>query len=110
MLFDSYVYFLTDDHGHVKIGKSNDMTQRLKELQTGNPYKLRILLTIGMNSETEAFMLEEELHRKFAKARLEGEWFKAEPVAEFLAQDVININHFTFCGRGSDFKLNPHEE
>lgn len=103
-MFGSYVYFLTDDHGHIKIGKTNDMLTRMKELQTGNPYKLRILLTVGMRNEQEAFELEQTLHKEFRKARMEGEWFHAEPIVEFLSQDKIEVKNFTFFGRGPEFR------
>lgn len=96
----SYVYFITDDHGHVKIGKANDVAVRMFELQTGNPYKLRILLSIPLPSEKEAFRLEQLLHQKFARERMEGEWFNAESVLKFLSQDTCEIAEYSFLGRG----------
>lgn len=86
-----WVYFITDDRGHVKIGKTNDVRCRLSELQTGNPYKLRVLLTIPTATESQAFALETALHRKFAKDRMEGEWFSDTHIQELLKEDDWDI-------------------
>ena len=94
----SYVYFITDNHGHIKIGKTDDTYKRLKELQTGNPYKLSILLTIMMTSVNDAFSLEQELHQLFKDYRLEGEWFEAEPVFKVIDTDIVKLNKFQFGG------------
>ena len=94
----SYVYFFTDNHGHIKIGKADSVIERLQELQTGNPYKLVILLTVMLDSPLLAFSLEQELHKKFDKYRLEGEWFEAEPVLELIDTDMVVLDKFKFGG------------
>ncbi|NUT51429.1 MAG: GIY-YIG nuclease family protein [Saccharothrix sp.] len=54
----------------VKIGYTRDLPRRLKALQTSNPYKLELLW------QTPGDMrLEENLHKNFAKRRIQGEWF-----------------------------------
>jgi hypothetical protein len=58
-----------DDH-FVKIGKSNDTSVRLKELQVGNPFELRVLAAFEAREAWEF-----ELHRSFAGYRVRGEWF-----------------------------------
>ena len=41
------IYFLENgDDGHIKIGYAKHPTRRLKELQTGSPYPLKLLCTI----------------------------------------------------------------
>ena len=94
----SYVYFITDGHGHIKIGKADDTYQRLKELQTGNPYKLSFLLTVMLDSVSDAFDLEQRLHSKFSEYRMEGEWFEAEPVMEFIDTQIVKMGRFSFGG------------
>ena len=94
----SYVYFITDGHGHIKIGKADDTCQRIKELQTGNPYKLSFLLTVMLESIADAFELEQRLHAKFDDYRLEGEWFEAEPVLELIDTDTVRLGRFSFGG------------
>lgn len=71
------VYFIqVGESGPIKIGYTRtDPTKRLSELQTGNPYKLRLLLVLE-----GGFDLEHALHEKFADLRLEGEWFRNDPI------------------------------
>lgn len=71
-------------HGSpVKVGYSNaaGMEGRVASLQTGNPYRLRVLATAG------AYMSHEQrAHKVLAPDRLTGEWFGWSPrVAAFVA-------------------------
>ena len=75
----SYVYFILDEKSKaIKIGKSINIDERLSDLQTGNPNLLTVKHTIKCVSEYDSFSLETELHKKFEKYRLVGEWFKFE--------------------------------
>ncbi len=94
----SYVYFITDSHGHIKIGKTDDVVKRLSELQTGNPFKLSIILTIMLKTIEDAFSLENALHRKFKDYQLEGEWFEEGPVLQFIDKDIVQLDRFQFGG------------
>jgi hypothetical protein len=64
------IYFIKSKK-FVKIGVSSDPNSRLKELQTGNPFKLKIAATIPGH-----FATEKELHNIFERFRMEGEWFR----------------------------------
>jgi DNA-binding transcriptional ArsR family regulator len=64
------VYFIEGPRG-VKVGYSEDVAARLRQLQTGNATKLKILAVIPNGSRD----IEIEFHRLFARWRLEGEWF-----------------------------------
>jgi hypothetical protein len=66
------VYFITTEHAErVKIGHTkNDPTARLRELQTGSPFRLCIIAT-----ERGDVTLERRLHARFGQHRLHGEWF-----------------------------------
>ena len=66
------VYFIRSPQG-VKVGYSDDVLARLKQLQTGNAARLEVLAIIPGASRD----IEQEFHRLFAAFRLEGEWFKA---------------------------------
>ena len=69
----SYVYFVrAGKYGPIKIGKSVNPEMRLAELQTGNLKRLRI---IGLISNA-SFEVERELHRKFERLLIRGEWYK----------------------------------
>lgn len=79
------VYLITDGN-NVKIGYSNDTKKRLKNLQTSNPYKLKLLLNIkDGDMELESF-----LHYKFSKLRIRnnGEWFKYDASIQKFVEEV----------------------
>jgi hypothetical protein len=74
----AYVYVIrAGKRGPLKIGVTRSVSQRVKELQIGNPEKLRICYTIRCFTFQEARDLEAELHQTFGKYRLSGEWFQA---------------------------------
>lgn len=60
--------------GIVKIGQTNrTLRERLNELQTGSPWRLRVLWSAAIDAEAY-------LHEYFAAARLYGEWFRLADV------------------------------
>lgn len=66
------VYFIQgEDEGPIKIGVALDPEKRVAELQTGYPYRLRLLRVA-----TGGYALESALHRAFRAARTFGEWFR----------------------------------
>lgn len=81
----SYVYFIkADNTGLVKIGKSVNPKNRLKELQTGSANKLNIIKTID-----GGVYLEQAIHAYFAHLRKHGEWFKPDTeMRKFLNGDI----------------------
>lgn len=60
-------YFIADQRGRVKIGKSIEPIKRFKALQSANPDPLTLL---GICDDEEG-----EIHSLFADLRLVGEWF-----------------------------------
>ena len=70
-----------EDKSLFKIGWSEiDVHERVRSLQTGNGYKLEVYGHI----ETKDPNVEKFLHRKLAKWRTQGEWFK-------LTKDQIDV-------------------
>lgn len=66
------VYFIQENNSKaIKIGKAVDPNTRLKQLQTGHPYELKILKVIS-----GGYKEEKKLHKLFEKYRLAGEWFE----------------------------------
>jgi len=55
----------------VKIGVSDDPVKRLRQLERGSPYPLRILATVEGDEDAERIY-----HAQFARLRQRGEWFK----------------------------------
>ncbi len=67
--------------GNVKVGRSSNVSNRLKQLQTGCPHKLKVILhVVGQGS------LEKVLHDRMSRYRLEGEWFTEEGLAELPSE------------------------
>jgi hypothetical protein len=60
----------------MKIGKAADVEQRIRELQTGCPYELKLMATIKCRSDQHAFQVERLAHEFFKEFRTRGEWFK----------------------------------
>lgn len=78
------VYVITDGSGYVKIGFATDIYARIMALQTGNPNKLLLLMTLETDSLKNDRLLEKILHNEFRDKRLEfddgtsTEWFDAD--------------------------------
>lgn len=70
-----YIYFARSGEV-VKIGRSVDPPQRLRELQTTHPGELVLLAAVGGH-----VALEGALHERFnhLRTRANGEWFRLEP-------------------------------
>ena len=94
----SFVYFVTDNQGHIKIGKANDPNARMKELQIGNPYPLSQILNIYVESEAMAFEMENAIHKHLRNFQMEGEWFRAAAVMRLIDQEIVKIGKFQFGG------------
>lgn len=67
---EGFCYFITNDHGHIKIGSSKSPKRRLRSLQTGNPRKLRLLAQVPGGRAAEA-----HAHTLACQHRGVGEWF-----------------------------------
>lgn len=73
-----YIYFIRERLGElapVKIGKSDNPWFRMKELQCGNSRHLVIAALMGPFSPRQATHLEKQMHDKFKRHHLRGEWF-----------------------------------
>ena len=90
-----HLYIIQSDiTGAIKIGRSKDVQKRLKQLQTGNPYKLKLILELKHQG-----YIEKQLHRllKEKKCKCKGEWFDfmatgylPDEITEMLDLDLIN--------------------
>jgi hypothetical protein len=75
------VYFIRDD-AQVKIGHSVNPRARLRELQCATHRLLKLLATCKGGQQRERL-----LHKKFAKYRIKGEWFKlSAPILKYIDQ------------------------
>lgn len=81
---NTWTYFVqSEDGGPIKIGfTSKAPEERLCQLQTGSPTKLRIVGLIPQDRE-------KELHVKFAKHHSHGEWFRpVKQILEFIEKEA----------------------
>jgi hypothetical protein len=69
------VYFIVDrQESIVKIGVSMSPENRLRSLRTSNPRLLELAATLP-----GGYDLERQLHERYAKHRIKGEWFQLTP-------------------------------
>ncbi len=99
------VYFIAEnesdnyDNLRIKIGISEEVNRRLKQLQTGSPYELKLMGWIEPENDRA---LEKELHTKYSKERTHGEWFDLgvcevlEELREHTTDAYISVNSNAF--------------
>jgi len=63
----------------VKVGISSDVKKRVKALQPGNPFPIRILRTSRTRSRIKALLIERTVHNILSDDHHFGEWFKCTP-------------------------------
>ena len=80
---DNELYFILDTQSNsIKIGVSKDVKRRLSQLQTSNASPL---LLVGRMQNRIG--LEKNLHEKFKKYRLKGEWFSTNAsLIEYISE------------------------
>jgi predicted GIY-YIG superfamily endonuclease len=79
----TYLYFIQNVvSGSIKIGYTSDLDARLSDHQVGSDAPLKYILTIPFSDDLKAKDMEKELHLKFSKYNIRGEWF--EPAEEIL--------------------------
>ncbi len=75
---DTFVYFARAGDS-IKIGISNNVAQRLRDIQTTCPEKVHLIGVIVGNRKLEGI-----LHRRFKEHHIRGEWFRLEILADLL--------------------------
>lgn len=69
---EKYIYIISNARNELKIGITNDIERRKREIQTSNSEGIAI-----EHYELREFpsQIETKLHRRFQKNRMSGEWF-----------------------------------
>jgi hypothetical protein len=81
-------------NGSFKIGRSNNPEKRISQLQTGSPYKLKIILVLKNMG-----YLEKSIHRNILtgnKRSCRGEWFDFE-LSSYIPDNIyekIDLDSF----------------
>lgn len=78
-----YVYFIQEgERGPVKIGRAKDLLKRIETLQIGNSRELKLIAKLPCQSERQAHEMEQRIHRRLARFRVRGEWFRFRALRE----------------------------
>ncbi len=85
------VYLIEDTSGAVKIGITDNITNRMAGLQTSNSSQLVLRYLIHCPSREASQRIEALLHDRYGKHCLQGEWFKIK------ADDVIKDVKFALA-------------
>jgi hypothetical protein len=81
---EGWLYFIGNGRGPIKVGVThNDPEERLADLQTGNPNKLRVLYATRMENLEEAEGLS---HNYLGEHHVGGEWYERNAVMELMAE------------------------
>ena len=81
-----YVYLVTDRSGYYKIGRTKNLKQRMRALNTGNSQGVRL---VGQIPTYNSPQLEKDIHRYLRAYHHRGEWFKYDRNAQ-VWQSVIS--------------------
>lgn len=90
-----YIYVIEckkSDHSDYKIGVTNDLSKRIKNIRTGNPNKVDYVF---YQQNKNAYKLEKWLHSQFSEKRLEGEWFGNITLKD-IRMKILEYNDFDF--------------
>lgn len=90
-----YIYFFnqlaTDLY---KIGITNNITRRLREVQNGNSEPIVCRYYIEAENRFDARETERELHRLLRDARKVGEWFRLSDVDVAIVEQIWDVREW----------------
>lgn len=86
---EQVVYVIEHEHGYVKIGRSNNPRQRVRDLQTACPYDLHVAGAIDC---PDAAQLEAHLHEKYEPEHKNGEWYNLTNKQKTYLYSLFDLN------------------
>ena len=91
------VYFVRSG-GRVKIGKADNIKDRLVHIRTSSPYPIQLIAI-----EDGGHAVERRLHARFKAFRVHGEWFELAPIlAEYISTlSLIRRAHVAAAGNAT---------
>ncbi len=76
------VYVVQANGYYVKIGRAQNISERLRSMQTASPVPLRLLAIPSRNPDDE-----KSFHQRLKKSHVRGEWFRMdEQVVNFIRE------------------------
>lgn len=93
----AYVYFIQSlATKYIKIGYTNSLKGRLRDLQTGCSDKLYYKGTLLFPTAIKAKEVEKILHMMFDSCRVQGEWFTPEPdLLDFIRRHIKDTDELS---------------
>jgi hypothetical protein len=82
----TFLYFVQDAGGPVKIGIAANPWNRFKNLQVANPRRLTLLAVVPATAD-----LERLLHSILRPDRIRGEWFASTPRVLAVVEEFIGV-------------------
>lgn len=83
-----FVYVFVNYFSNVcKIGYSTNPVKRLNAIQTGCPFKLKMVVVVKGNRSVE-----KALHKKYKKYKTNGEWFSYKEELKEAVEKIKNSN------------------
>jgi predicted GIY-YIG superfamily endonuclease len=70
-----FIYILKSSNGYYKIGRAKEVNVRVAAWKTVFPIKIKLVNSFACKNR---MAVENALHNKYAKKRLEREWYKLE--------------------------------
>lgn len=104
----TYVYIVQQDcNGPIKIGKAVNIENRVKQMQSGNPYLIELVHYFTCLNDRDAFALESELHSLLDDFRMNAgggtEWFKKQSLGRL--RKYANAIYYHGKIKGKDISL-----
>lgn len=81
--------YIISDGDNIKIGVSENVRARISTMQVNNANKLTLLYQLNCGSNEYAYKLEAILHKRYAKTKVSGEWFKISPALIKMDLDLM---------------------
>lgn len=117
----SFVYVITDDPldpdhpvdgaKNIKIGFTSDanIANRIRQLQTGNPRRLRIVEIHEFKNDEMARQIESLCHWNLATQKINGEWFEYSERTTSILASIARLSNYYPIRRFKDFiQKYPH--
>lgn len=110
------VYFVSCNNEYIKIGVAQNIEARIKELQCGNPYKLKLVASISSRSHND-YDIEKALHAYLYSYRANvgsdtnTEWFESNVVLNLLSEfkkDLLLLKKIVCNFVGDGYRKNPN--
>lgn len=95
-----YIYVIRADTGHYKIGRTNNVPNRMRLFSVKLPFNFEIITYFACEDMYES---ESELHRFFAEHRTNGEWFNLNSEQVDLLRAVYESRGGIFIDKDDNF-------